>query len=440
MSLATLSQQLSELADTLKQTNALINRLAKLSFQPGSEPPEGESTVRKELSEDIHDSLKQLEEDLELLKQEAEDLSAGQSGHRRRESEVDRERARLSGQLARLGEDLRHSRSSFRRAQLTAKRNAEAAKQKERELAFASLQQSASEPASGTNTPDLFAGRRRGPQQQKQQNKDEVLVSASSDVTAALRRTHDLLSTELSRSRFAQETFDQSTAALAELGEKYSSLNDVLSKSGQLLRTLVQSQKSDTWYLETTLRILLATLIWLAFRRLLYGPFFKLPLFLFRIFAFLLNWLVLKPFWLFLSITGIITTQKRAPNVSLAASSASRPPLVVHNSAKRGSIPTFSPEMQEGMPKGGVPAGAGGAGAKVGKDEELQGQMSEAIGKMTDESKKAAEGQAEKKEPERRADGTVLEERGDVPRNPKKKMFKADVEDERQASRRRDEL
>ena len=34
------------------------------------------------------------------------------------------------------------------------------------------------------------------------------------------------------------------------------------------------------------------------------------------------------------------------------------------------------------MPKGGVPAGAGGAGAKVGKDPSLEGKMSEEIAQI----------------------------------------------------------
>jgi len=91
-------------------------------------------------------------------------------------------------------------------------------------------------------------------------------------VTAALRRTHQLMQSELSRSRFAQETLEQSTAALGDLGEKYSDLNSLLASSRTLVTTLLKSQKSDTWYLETTFYILITTLIWLVFRRWLYGP------------------------------------------------------------------------------------------------------------------------------------------------------------------------
>ncbi|KAK1019993.1 Protein transport protein sec20, partial [Friedmanniomyces endolithicus] len=109
-----LLEQLTQLSDSLKQTNTLITRLAKLSFQPGSEPlgTNDSNTVRIELAQDIHDALKQLEEDLELLKQDADDFTSlpnSASGHKRRESktgEKERERARVSAQITRLSEDL----------------------------------------------------------------------------------------------------------------------------------------------------------------------------------------------------------------------------------------------------------------------------------------------------------------------------------------------
>jgi protein transport protein SEC20 len=79
---------------------------------------------------------------------------------------------------------------------------------------------------------------------------------------------------------------------------------------------------------------------------------------------------------------------------------------------------------------GGVRSGAGGTGAKLGKNGELRGEESEKIGKMAENT---------------RGDGTVLQDRGDIPKNPKKKQFEADVEDAKQAEaegkvRKRDEL
>jgi len=452
MTAAQLSERLAQLSESLKTTNALITRLAKLTFQPGTEPPDSSDTVRTEIAQDIHDGLKQLEGDLELLKQEAEDLSGGAvaaTHTKRRDSERDRERSRVNAQVARVGEDLRHSRGHFRRAQLTAKKASEAAKQKERELVFASLHTAPDPSSSESNNPqtDLFAGRRKeGQQQQKHLNKDEQLVNASSDVTAALRRTHNLLATELSRSRFAQETFDQSTAALAELGEHYSSLDTIFSNSRKLVGTLLSSQKSDTWYLETAFHLLLATLAWLFFRRILFGPFVKLPLFLWRIFILLSRWIILKPLWLLLTLSGIITTEPvtAASRQSTALTSSSRPPLIIQPSAK-GGAPQMNMDDHKGL-KAGIPAGAGGAGAKQGKDPALEGQVSEQIAQLHQQSQRetqraeASQGTAGEGEKVKRGDGTVLQDRGDVPRNPKKKMFEADAEDAKHERRKRDEL
>lgn len=53
---------------------------------------------------------------------------------------------------------------------------------------------------------------------------------------------------------------------------RYSGLDDLLARSKGLLGTLLRSQKSDTWYLETACWLLAGTIAWLVFRRLLYGP------------------------------------------------------------------------------------------------------------------------------------------------------------------------
>ncbi|KAK3659460.1 Protein transport protein sec20 [Elasticomyces elasticus] len=468
MSTSHLLAQLTQLSDSLKQTNTLITRLAKLPFSPSSEPVDISdiNTVRLELAQDIHDALKQLEEDLELLTQETEDLNPSQAlpSHRRRESktgEKERERARVSAQLTRLSEDLRNSRGRFRSAQLSAKRASEAAKAKERELVFASLRTEPVQNTTDSNNTiprDLFANRSSLKQKHNPLSKDETLAATSTDITTALRRTHALLSTELSRSRFAQETFDQSTAALADLGEKYSSLDDILSTSRNLLGTLVSSQKSDTWYLETAFYLLLATLAWLFFRRILFGPFVRLPLFLYHCAIFAFRWGVLKPLWGLALLTGVVTTSPAASNTALAyshglPSTATRAPLIVHNSAKSGPPKIAMADRERIEKQGGIPAGAGGAGAKIGKDgeagksaREAEKRMSERIGEMHERSERAAKeaAGAEEADVQRRGDGTVLEERGDRPRNPKKKVFEDDggegTGEERRRVGKRDEL
>lgn len=64
--------------------------------------------MRLELSDEIQESLKSIEEDLELLRQEVEDVVGEDSvGARRRDSRHESERSRLAVLLARLTEDLR---------------------------------------------------------------------------------------------------------------------------------------------------------------------------------------------------------------------------------------------------------------------------------------------------------------------------------------------
>ncbi|KAI9795813.1 MAG: hypothetical protein M1835_005135 [Candelina submexicana] len=194
-----LSQRLNALVEAQRATLHLISRLSKLPTHIGSSGPQGiDADARVELSSEIHQNLKEQEEALELLRQEIEDLSASSFSAtpegRSRGTDREGDKARLVAQVSRLGEDLKQARTQFRKAQLQAKRNAEIAKRKERELLFAGAQED-----SGSTT----KSRRRG---QEKLSQDELLVSASSDVTAALRRTHKLMQSELSRSQFAHDT------------------------------------------------------------------------------------------------------------------------------------------------------------------------------------------------------------------------------------------
>lgn len=104
-----LSARLNTLSEGNKATLQLVSRLAKLQFQPGSVPLQGdEGDVRAELTGEIHESLKQQEEELELLEQEVRDATEiKEKGNRRRESEKDRERTGLVVKVARVSEDLR---------------------------------------------------------------------------------------------------------------------------------------------------------------------------------------------------------------------------------------------------------------------------------------------------------------------------------------------
>lgn len=217
------------------------------------------------------------------------------------------------------------------------------------------------------------------------------------------------MQSELSRSRFAQETLENSTKALSELGEKYTDLTSLLANSKNLVSTLLTSQKSDTWYLETAFYILVTTIIWLIFRRWLYGP---------------LTWFVWWPIKLFykfvvLTFVGVFGITGNSKNVAASEAQSTRTSLIVKPSAT-GGIPK-RPVVDDNEPAPYIRVGGGGRGYNY--NPSPPGSMSERVGEMAEQ----AQNQQTKEEAVVRGDGTVLQE-SDKPRNPKKRMWDEDVE------------
>lgn len=114
-SAAELTARLATLHESLKQTLQLIQRLAKLqhTHQPDSTIPNPNSDdihaddTPADLAAEIHESLKQQENDLELLKLEVDDvvLPAPSAAKKRRLS-MDVDGVGLGTRCARLEEDL----------------------------------------------------------------------------------------------------------------------------------------------------------------------------------------------------------------------------------------------------------------------------------------------------------------------------------------------
>jgi len=104
-----LNSRLTALFDAHKQTLHLINRLAKLPSQPGTGSLNPDSTdARIELGAEIHQSLKEQEEDFELLRQEIEDHTSSSltTAARRKDSEREKVTTDLLARVSRLGENL----------------------------------------------------------------------------------------------------------------------------------------------------------------------------------------------------------------------------------------------------------------------------------------------------------------------------------------------
>ncbi|CAO1597930.1 MAG: hypothetical protein LQ349_008386 [Xanthoria aureola] len=423
MSVQHLNARLSPLNDAHKQTIQLIHRLSKHSVPLGSSLLNPD--IRLELSTEIHQNLKDQEEELELLRQEVEDqaiTAGGASSARRRNSGEEREQTEIIAQVARLAEDLKLARSRFRKAQLQAKRSVEAAKRKEKELLFAGAQ---------VGAPAFSKGRLQG---QEQLSKEQLELNASSDVTAALRRVHSLMQSEVSRSQFALETLQQSTAALSSLSVSYTKLDTLLSSSRSLVSTLLHSQKSDTWYLESAFWILVITISWLFFRRILYGPGWWLLYLPITIVWQAVVFIIQLFLGTFASAFGVLGATKQSTTldqawVHISATSSEQP-------SAAGQIPTFP----AGMSAPFIRVGGGGKGQPPPqKPQDERQTMSAAVGEMAEKDSgaissgtlAAAEG----------SEGTILRERApDEPPNPKKRVWEENAAHQGDSSRPRDEL
>ncbi|KAI1776489.1 Sec20-domain-containing protein [Hypoxylon cercidicola] len=434
-----LQDRLAVLQDATNQLQELIDRLASFDFQPGSVPPGAgeDDNVGAELGAEINQVLREQEEELELLQEEIIDMRPGKPG-----SEVRHDKDRLKDGADRLAQELQSCRRAFRRAQIAAKRNLQQAQRQERELLYASF---SNPPRSGASSPSVPDGAsaaagttgtlpptRRKPRPRSEMSKEERMLSASGDVTESMRRTHDLMAAELSKSDFAHNALRESTAALSQLSESYSSLDAMLSSSRALLGTLLKSQKTDSWYLQSAFYLLVVTLCWLVFRRLLWGP------------TWWLVWLPLK--LIFRSVVTVSNTVGRRS--SQAVSPGGEDPATMQPSMSRQvymnneGVPTAQVSYESEKPQESSDAVM----------EEVNRIVNESAGEESPETgAEAAEGEkGDPREAVQREEETVLRERNDdEPPNPKKRMMEEDPGTQQQGQeqgsgnrdeRRKDEL
>ena len=396
--MSSFSSSLRSLEDRQKHINSLIQQLSKPTTSSSN------TVTRTDLSTEIHDLLKEQSDRLDYLRQDVDEIKskwANNEGRRtsgqqsRQREELEQERERNVSTFARLDEDLKIAHRQFRRAQVDAKRAEEAARRREREELFAKRRKD----GGGS----LTVGSLPSPPKLSQ---DEIAVNAANDVTRSLRRTHALLESNLEQSQFAMQTLEESSQALAGLGEKYSGLEGMLKTSRGLMTQLYRSQKSDTWYLETAFYILLCTIAWLVFRRLLFGP------------GWWLVYLPLKMLWrlsvlLFGGAVGMVAKSRSTVNGTIAQSLLNAAP----------SRPTMSPGMWQSVQlpnKGGGWARQPVASVPSEEEEKVVDQ----IGKMAENIKKnfgswkdlSAEGE----------DDELQEQDSAV--NTKKRMMEVDVE------------
>ena len=103
--------QLAQLSKNLKQTQIAISGLSKLPDQAGTNLPlPDEGDPRLELSADIQQSLKELEQDFETLRQQFEDQtnnSSWSAGSQGQDTLKEHHYVELATQFAKFSEDLK---------------------------------------------------------------------------------------------------------------------------------------------------------------------------------------------------------------------------------------------------------------------------------------------------------------------------------------------
>ncbi|ELR10358.1 hypothetical protein VC83_02191 [Pseudogymnoascus destructans] len=413
MSLESLQKRLTTLQETTSHIQTLIARLASFKFPPGAIPLNQGSldTVATELSNEIHDTLKEQNNDFKLLEQEIKDSPGGRKG-----SDAETNKLRLLERATRTQQELKHAQSAFRKAQLAAKRNLDLSRRAERELLLQSL---AALPSPSCNQP---ISRRRTPA--AEQTQDEKLVGSAGDVTAALRQVHASMTNELSRSQFAHDTLKESGAALEQLGESYTSLDSVLASTKGLLGMLLKSQKSDTWYLETAFYVLLATISWLVFRRFIYGP------------AWWLVYLPLKMFWnAWMGVFTVLGLRGASSTVSVSSQSVGTMIMPASGTVAQVTMSgTDAPQVVRG--------GRGNAKPPKPPQEDDEGRpLVDIVGEMAEDTR--AQGQEQPQEPAQPESNEGQQQEEQVQPNPKKRMWDSEVEARKEAEaeqKRKDEL
>lgn len=189
---------------------------------------------------------------------------------------------------------------------------------------------------------------------------------------------------------------EQSTAALSSLSESYTDLDSLISSSRNLIGSLLRSQKSDTWYLETAFYILVGTIIWLVFRRILYGP---------------LWWLVWLPIRLFarftFAILGVVGITGKAVQFS-------------EPSTMLEYVPQETPVVEHKVEPNVQSAEGEAVWDQIPvADEAEEDRLIDEIGKMVEESEEQEETNIDDISEEER------QRQAELPRNPKKRMFEA---------------
>jgi protein transport protein SEC20 len=103
MSFQIVSDRLKALQESNALLKELIDRLANLKFQPGSVPlDDDENNVKVELTSEIHQLIKDQDEDLAILQEDVTDIEVGRSG-----GELEQQKVLLDSGVKKAREELK---------------------------------------------------------------------------------------------------------------------------------------------------------------------------------------------------------------------------------------------------------------------------------------------------------------------------------------------
>ncbi|OLL22711.1 Protein transport protein sec20 [Neolecta irregularis DAH-3] len=96
----------------------------------------------------------------------------------------------------------------------------------------------------------------------------DTALSAASDVTTSLRRTHALMTTELEKSAFTSQVLESSSKTLEHLQHSYSHFHTLLLGSKKLIRELEKQDWWDRWMVYLSLAFFCCVCAYILIRRI----------------------------------------------------------------------------------------------------------------------------------------------------------------------------
>lgn len=217
----------------------------------------GPASYHADLIASIREAMQSLDRDLPYVETFVEDENDAAL----------REEQKLT--TRRLMEDLITHRIHYRSAVIQARTNLDKAEQEALLAIIAKTREEAPTTiAEEKELKDAKSARRT----RRDENSSNSVLQASSDVTAELRRTHALMSEELSKSALSQELLTESSSTIAKLGEEYSSFSVVLSGSKRLLKELETADRADQLWIGGSFVFLALVSAYIVYKRILSRP------------------------------------------------------------------------------------------------------------------------------------------------------------------------